>query len=106
MPLDGPFTLFYFASRGAAELLYHPAAQELGAHSKPGGEPMVMMESLLNEARAANDRLGRSIDELIAELAAARAWARTAGTPYSTTPSGVSAHEQSLRPGTASRGPL
>lgn len=67
---------------------------------------MVMLESLLDEARAANDRLGQSIDALIAELAAARVWARTAGMPYSTTPSAVSADEQSLRPGATSRGPV
>jgi hypothetical protein len=67
---------------------------------------MVTMESLLDEARAANDRLGQSIDELIAELTAARAWARTAGTSFPTTPFAVSTDEQSLRPGTASRGPV
>jgi hypothetical protein len=67
---------------------------------------MVMIESLLDEARAANDRLGQSIDELIAELTAARAWARTAGTSTFTTPSAATTDEQPLRPWTASRGSL
>jgi hypothetical protein len=67
---------------------------------------MVMMEVLLDEVRAVNDRLGHSIDEFIAELAATREWARTVGLPYPTTPSAVSTDEQPHRPGPASRGPL
>jgi hypothetical protein len=67
---------------------------------------MMMIELLLDEARAANDRLGHSIDELLAELTAARDWARTAGSWYPPTPSAASTDEQPLRPGPASRGPL
>lgn len=67
---------------------------------------MVMMETLLDEARAANQRLGQSIDDLIAELRAARAWARTVGQPASTPPSAVSTNERSLRRGAAGRGPV
>jgi hypothetical protein len=65
---------------------------------------MVMLESLLDEARAANDRLGQSIDAFIAEMADVREWARTVG--YPTTPSAVSTDEQPFRPGPASRGPV
>jgi hypothetical protein len=65
-----------------------------------------MIEFLLDEARAANDRLGQSIDEFLAELTAAREWARTAGLPSATIPSAGSTDEQPLRPGPASRGPL
>lgn len=64
---------------------------------------MVMMEALLDDARAVNARLGHSIDELIAELAAARAWARTV---YPPTPSDASDDERSLRDGAASGGPV
>lgn len=64
---------------------------------------MVMMAALLDDARAVNARLGHSIDELIAELAAARAWARTV---YPPTPSDASVDEQSHRNGAASRGPV
>lgn len=71
-----------------------------------GDEQMLMLESLLDEARAANDRLGQSIDALITEMAATREWARTAGLPYPTTPSAVNTDEQPLRLGPASRGPV
>ena len=67
---------------------------------------MVMIESLLDETRATNDRLGKSIDDFLAELSAARDWARTAGYPSPTTPSAVSTDERSLRPGPARRRPL
>jgi hypothetical protein len=67
---------------------------------------MEMIESLLDEARAVNMRLGHSIDEYIAELTATRDWARTVGLPFSPTPLAESTDEQSLRPGAASRGPL
>jgi hypothetical protein len=67
---------------------------------------MVMLESLLDEARAANNRLGLLIDAFSAEMAATREWARTAGLPYPTTPSAASTDEQPLRPGPASRGPV
>jgi hypothetical protein len=65
---------------------------------------MLMMESLLDEARAANDRLGQLMDAFSAEMAATREWARTVG--YPTTPSAVSTDEQPFRPGPASRGPV
>jgi hypothetical protein len=65
---------------------------------------MVILESLLDEARAANDRLGQSMDAFIAEMAAAREWASTAGFPVPTTHSPVSTDEQPVRPGPASRG--
>jgi hypothetical protein len=67
---------------------------------------MVMMEALLDEARATNDRLGKSIDEFIAELTAAGAWARTIGTSLPTTPFAVSNDERDLGPGTTSRRPV
>lgn len=65
---------------------------------------MMLLESLLDEARAANDRLGQLIDAFSAEMAATREWARTAGYPPS--PSAVSTHEQPFRPGAARRRPL
>jgi hypothetical protein len=65
---------------------------------------MVMLESLLDDARAANDRLGQLMDAFSAEMAAAREWARTAG--YPPTLSAVSTDEQPFRPGPASRGPV
>ena len=67
---------------------------------------MVIVEALLDEARAANERLGKSMDDFVAELTAARAWARTVGNSFPTTPSAVRTHERAFRPGTASRGPL
>lgn len=65
---------------------------------------MVMLESLLDEVQATNDRLGRSIDEFQAELTAFGDWARTAGYSYPTTTSAVRTDEQPLRPGPARRG--
>lgn len=67
---------------------------------------MVMMEALLDEARAANERLGKSMDDFAAELAATRAWARTIGNSFPAPPSAVRSHERALRPGTTSRGPV
>lgn len=67
---------------------------------------MMLLESLLDEARAANDRLGQSMDAFIAEMAAAREWASTAGFPCPTSPSAVSTDEQPVRSGPASRGPV
>jgi hypothetical protein len=67
---------------------------------------MLMMQVLLDDARAVNDRLGRSIDELIAEMTAARDWARTVAMPSAVPPFTLSTDEQPLRPGPASRGPL
>ena len=78
----------------------HPS--DFDVHSATGGEQMVMMETLLDEARAANARLGKSMDDFLAELTAARDWARTVGTTYPPTPSAVSANERPLRPGTTS----
>jgi hypothetical protein len=67
---------------------------------------MVMLESLLDDARAANVRLGHSIDDFIAELTAAREWARTVGMPSPPPPFAATSDEQSLRPGATSRGPV
>jgi hypothetical protein len=67
---------------------------------------MVMLESLLEDARAVNDRLGHSIDAFSAELAAARAWAQTVGMPSLPPPLDEASDEQSLRPGATGRGPV
>lgn len=67
---------------------------------------MVMMETLLDETRAANVRLGKAMDDFLAELTAARDWARTVGNSFSTPPSDESTHELPLRPGATSRGPV
>ncbi len=67
---------------------------------------MGMLEALLDEARAANERLGKSMDNFAAELAATRSWARTVGNSLPTTPSAVRSHDRALRPGTTCRGPL
>jgi hypothetical protein len=67
---------------------------------------MDVIESLLDDARAVNQRLGQSIDGMIAEMIAVREWARTVGLPYPTTPSAVSNDERSLGAGAASRGPV
>lgn len=67
---------------------------------------MVMLESLLDEVQATNDRLAKSMDDFRAELTAFGDWARTAGYPYPTTTSAVSTDEQPLRPGPARRGPV
>jgi hypothetical protein len=67
---------------------------------------MVMLESLLDDVQATNDRLGRSMDEFQANLTAFRDWVRTAGDPYPTTTSAVSTDERHLRPGPARRGPV
>lgn len=61
---------------------------------------MVMMEILIDEARAANARLAKSMDDYLAELTAAREWARTVGTAYPPTSSAVSIDEWPLRAGT------
>jgi hypothetical protein len=65
---------------------------------------MVMMEILIDEARAANARLNRSMDDFLAELTAARDWARTVGAEYPPAPSAVSTDEWPLRHGTTDRG--
>ena len=65
---------------------------------------MLVLESLLDDARAANERLGQLIDAFSAEMAATREWARTVG--YPPTSASVSAHEQPFRPGPAGRGPV
>ena len=65
---------------------------------------MAMLETLLDDARAANDRLGHSIDAFSAELAAVRAWAQTVAVPALPPPLAETGDEQSLRPGTTSRG--
>lgn len=65
---------------------------------------MVMMEILIDEARAANARLAKSMDDYLAELTAARDWARTVGTAYPPTPADVSTDEWLLRAGTTGRG--
>jgi hypothetical protein len=67
---------------------------------------MVMLESLLDEVQATNDRLGRSMDEFQANLTAFRDWVRTAGYSHPTTTSAVSTDEQPHRPGPARRGPV
>ena len=65
---------------------------------------MVMMESLLAEVQAANERLGKAMDEFLAELAAARDWARTVGAPHSETTFAVTNDEWAFRTGPARRG--
>jgi hypothetical protein len=65
-----------------------------------------MMEILLDEARAANARLAKSMDDFLAELTAARDWARTVAPADPHTLSDVSTDEWPLRPGTTSRGPV
>lgn len=65
---------------------------------------MLVLESLLDDARAANDRLGQLIDAFSAEMAATREWARTVG--YTPTPAAVGADEQPFRPGPTGRGPV
>jgi hypothetical protein len=67
---------------------------------------MVMMEILIDEARAANARLNQSIDEFLAELTAARDWARSVGTADPATPSAVSSNEWPIRRGTTDCGPV
>jgi hypothetical protein len=78
----------------------------VGGHSDSGGEVVVMMEYLLDEARAANARLAKSMDDFLTELTAARDWARTVAPADPSTPSAVSNDEWPLRPGTTSRGPV
>lgn len=73
-------------------------------HSERGGELVVMMEILLDEARAANARLSKSMDDFLAELTVARDWARTVAPADSPTPNGASIDDWPHRPGTASRG--
>ncbi len=63
---------------------------------------MLMIGMLLDDVRAMNDRLGRSIDAFTAEMVAARDWART----VAVTPLTASTDEQHLGPGPASRGPV
>lgn len=75
-------------------------------HSSGGGELVVMMEILLDEARAANARLAKSMDDFLAELTAARDWARTVAPADPPTQSGASTDEWTLRPGTKGRGPV
>ena len=58
---------------------------------------MVMLDILIDETRAANVRLNESMDSFLAELTAAREWARTVAPPA---PSAVSTHEWPLRRGT------
>src|SRR5688572_16018513 len=70
------------------------------------GEQMVMIESLLDEVQATNDRLGRSMDEFRDKLTAFRDWARTVSPAEPPTPSGASTDEWPLRAGTTSRGPV
>jgi hypothetical protein len=77
-----------------------------GAHFDSGGELVVMMGILLDEARAANARLAKSMDDFLAELAVARDWARTVAPADSSTPSAVSNDEWPHRPGTTSCGPV
>jgi hypothetical protein len=67
---------------------------------------MVMLESLLDDARAVNDRLGYSIDAFSAELAAARAWVQSSGMHPLPPPLAEVSDEQSLRPGATCRGPV
>jgi hypothetical protein len=79
---------------------------DVGAHSGNGGELVVMMEILLDEARAANARLAKSMDDFLAELTAARDWVRTVAPADPPTLSGVSTHEWPHRPGPTCRGPV
>ena len=66
---------------------------------------MVMLDILIDETRAANVRLNESMDSFLAELTAAREWARTVGTAPAA-PSAVSTDEWPLRRGTTDRGSL
>jgi hypothetical protein len=77
---------------------------DVGTHSEQEGELMVMMEILLDEARAANARLAKSMDDFLAELTVARDWARTVAPAEPLTPSAVSTDDWPLRLGTTSRG--
>ena len=63
---------------------------------------MVMLDILIDETRAANVRLNESMDSFLAELTAAREWART----VAPAPSAVSTDEWPLRRGTTDRGSL
>lgn len=65
---------------------------------------MVMMEILIDETRAANARLNKSMDDFLAELTAARDWARTVGAAHPSEPSAASTDEWPLRHGTTDRG--
>jgi hypothetical protein len=67
---------------------------------------MVMIESLLDEVQATNDRLGRSMDDFLAQMTAFRDWARTAGYASPTTTSDVSTDERPHRVGPTGRGPV
>lgn len=64
---------------------------------------MVMLDILIDETRAANARLNESMDSFLAELTAAREWARTVAPPE---PPAVSTDEWPLRRGTTDRGSL
>ena len=64
---------------------------------------MVMLDILIDETRAANVRLNESMDSFLAELTAAREWARTVAPPA---PSAVSNDEWPRRRGTTDHGSL